>query len=153
MIDNKSPAVKGTWLKLTLMTILAILIVVLGIPGLLGFGYSLFRWIAGGFDFGGFSDMSYVLFGVGGALFLLVAMALSGIFLRFVPWQTAPLLSLVLSALSVGLIFLAYGMFVAGEIGENDREGFLLMQGIGLGCFLFVSLPLFLHWLRASKAA
>ncbi len=152
MIVEKSEPLKSTWVKHTLMTLLALIAAVLGVPGLLAFSYIFFQWFAGGFDLGGFESGDWVL-GVAATLLLIVAMVPFGIFLRYVSWRVAPTISLVVSGLSVGVIFFAYGALLSGEVGENDPEGRLLIQSIGLGCFLIVSLPPFLHWRRARLKA
>lgn len=138
---------KTSLAKRILLTLLGFVIVLTGVIGALFFGIMVYGWIDGGFDFVGINTGIFFLnVGVYGTFILLCSIFLSGIFLRLITWQKAPILSLIISIASIVVILLSDLIY---SRAASSFKVVLAFQGIGFLLFLIVSLPLFLHWRRA----
>ncbi len=135
-----------------MLVLLGLLIIAAFLIGSYVFWAALLIWIEGGRTFlNGFADW---LYGLLGAAILLVAMLFSGIFLRFMIWPKAPMVSFAISILSVLFIFSCYFIFSGywrffdGSNPDDEVVGRLIV----IFSLVVVSLPPFLHW-RSTRNA
>lgn len=145
MMDDKNMA------KPALLTLLGVIVLIVAAGGSFFFGLAIYIWQGNDLSFSGLWGAFAWAMGMLGTGLLLLSLTLSGISLRFMAWANAPMASLALSCLSAAFILTCYWLFLYGLESADDPIGNMILRGIGVFCFLIVSLPPFLHWLWARS--
>ena len=143
MAENQDKA--GSAARIVMLVILAIIALVLALPGAIVYWAVVEEWAG---DPRGFHDIEGAinwLFGVCATGAIAVGLIIFGVMLRLLHWRGAPLASLVLAVLCTGFIIATYLIFSDTNTTADSIE-VVFLQGSCIVLLLLVALPPFLHW-------
>jgi hypothetical protein len=137
----------GIWAGRVALGIFAMLSLICIILGGSVFGASVEAWYQ---SHDGLQDLLSWIFGLAGAAVVAAGLLFAGLAFRFMRWNGAPMLSLLLSILSAGFVIFTYSVFSTTGNPDDSIE-IVFLQGICIVLLLVVALLPFLHWLLARR--
>ena len=139
----------GVWVGRLVLALLAVLGLAGIFVGMVPYGMAIGSWADAGYEFTGWGVLDWLV-GLIGAAMVAAGLLFGGFFFRFVPWSGAPLASLGVAVLSAMFIIATFAIFSRTSNSDDSME-VMLLQVVCILCLFVLSLPPFLHWLKAKR--